>query len=44
MTGLGLSIADYQSVATAAAKTSSMRGNPFVLSQSELLSILDAAT
>ena len=43
MTELGLSNINYSTIAAAAANTSSMRGNPFILSQSELLSILDAA-
>lgn len=41
--GLGLSVADYPRIAKAASKASSMRGNPFVLSQNELLEILYAA-
>jgi alcohol dehydrogenase class IV len=43
MTELGLSNINYSTIAAAAANTSSMRGNPFILSQSELLRILDAA-
>jgi alcohol dehydrogenase class IV len=41
--GLGLSSADYPKVAEAASKASSMSGNPFVLSQHELLEILHSA-
>ncbi|MGJ8595979.1 iron-containing alcohol dehydrogenase [Sulfitobacter sp.] len=40
---LGLSAADHPKVAAAAAKASSMRGNPFSLSQHELLEILNSA-
>jgi alcohol dehydrogenase class IV len=40
---LGLSSADYSKVAKAASKASSMRGNPFILSQQELLEILHSA-
>ena len=41
--GLGLSSADYSKVAEAASKASSMSGNPFALSQHELLEILHSA-
>lgn len=41
--GLGLSLADYSKVAEAASKASSMSGNPFVLSQHELMEILLSA-
>ncbi len=41
--GLGLSLADSSKVAEAASKASSMTGNPFVLSQRELLEILHSA-
>ena len=41
--GLGLSAADYSKVAQAASKASSMGGNPFVLSEHELLEILQSA-
>ncbi len=43
LAGLGLSIADYPEVAEAASKASSMGGNPFILSQHELLEILHSA-
>lgn len=41
--GLGLSAADYSKVAQAASRASSMGGNPFVLSEHELLEILQSA-
>lgn len=41
--GLGLVSADYSEVAEAASSSSSMNGNPFVLSQQELLEILHSA-
>ncbi len=40
---MGLSLPDYSEVAAAAANASSMRGNPFTLSQQELLQILCSA-
>jgi alcohol dehydrogenase class IV len=41
--GLGLSLANHSKVAAAAAKASSMSGNPFSLSHDELLEILHSA-
>ncbi len=40
---MGLSHSDFTEVATASAEASSMKGNPFVLSQADLLEILNAA-
>tara|TARA_R110002072_G_scaffold64043_1_gene158768 strand:- start:4472 stop:5614 length:1143 start_codon:yes stop_codon:yes gene_type:complete len=40
---IGLALADYPEVAAAAANASSMKGNPFPLSQLELLQILHSA-
>ncbi|MEN8833651.1 iron-containing alcohol dehydrogenase [Pacificibacter sp.] len=42
--GLGLSCDDYDEVANAAAKASSMKGNPFPLTHMDLLEILRAAS
>ncbi len=41
---LGLRLADHADVARAAADASSMKGNPFQLSQNELLEILGSAS
>jgi alcohol dehydrogenase class IV len=43
LTSLGLPVADFPEIATAASTSSSMKGNPFALSQAELLEILHAA-
>ncbi|MFT5796448.1 MAG: alcohol dehydrogenase class IV [Candidatus Azotimanducaceae bacterium] len=43
LTDLGLQQIDYPDVAAAAAKTSSMKGNPFVMTDQELLQILKSA-
>ena len=40
---IGLALSDGPQIATAAANASSMKGNPFVLSQAELLEILHDA-
>ena len=40
---MGLALADFPEVAEAAATASSMKGNPFQLSQPDLLQILNAA-
>ena len=42
--GMGLSCDDYDEVANAAAKASSMKGNPFPLTHMDLLEILRAAS
>lgn len=43
LTDLGLQSIDYPDVAAAAAKTSSMKGNPFVMTDQEILQILKSA-
>jgi len=40
---MGLQLADHDDVARAAMGASSMKGNPFVLTQDELVEILRAA-